>query len=549
MKLSKKRILKFIFYTLLALALVCGVLTPSVSIKLIEAFIIFGIVAVSFSWYEKKYQLRLLSRDYKNQQKLLSNIFQYSPDLIYCKDKNFKYTATNKDFVAMQGGKPLEEIIGRTDFDLFPSDTANEVRIHDEKVLTTKQVAKYIQKMTLPSGEEKFYEVVKTPMEKDGEVSGVLGISRDITDMHNLQERIFEKQSQLSAILDNMPYVAYLKDTKGKFLRGNNKLQELLGLEEGYVGKYPHELFLQEHVLDIIEEDKIVVEQNKTIVVERQINTVKGKIWFDIHKAPICNSQGEVIGVIVVAKNIEAEKNIEAQKETFIATLTHDLKTPTTAQIRALNLLLEGCFGKINSDQREILEQTLNSCKYMFNMISTILSTYKIDSGLIKMNFETYSLKELTQECCDELFHLCKEKGHTIIFSSTLVKEEVFADKLEIKRVLINLLSNAISYAIPNSIIEVSLKEIENNVIFEVQNTSAFIPPHRMEMLFDKYAASKFRQVGTGLGLYLSKQIITEHHGEMIAKSDELKGNTFGFSIPRVYSFDESELLTQVLNR
>lgn len=529
-KLSKNR-LKLISYGVLAGVLLLMVAIPSIPLKAIEAVIVFFVVVLIQSWYDKKYQLKLLSIDYKNQQTLLKDIFVHSPDLIFSKDSDFEYTACNFAFMEIMGKTYQDEIIGKTDFDLLSCEVANAIRQHDEEVSNNKKTARYTQVIVDKTGKERVYEVIKTPIKNQG----ILGISRDITDMLELQVAIVEKQSELSAILNNMPYIAYMKDTNGKFIVGNAKLGEHMGVVEGFVGKYPHDFFIGSHADEIVQEDKTVVSEKKALVLEKQIDTIHGKKWFNIHKAPILDKENNVTGIAVIAKDIDAEKNLNNQKETFIATLTHDLKTPTTAQIRALNLVLDGHFGQLNSEQHEILEQTLNSCKYMFNMISTILSTYKI--GSTKINAETYNLHELTMECCSEIDYLAKERGHTIIINAEMGNKNVFTDKLEIKRVIINLLSNAIAYAIPNSVVEINIQEQQEDVLFEIKNISHFIPKEELEGLFDKYVshATKFKQIGTGLGLYLSKQIIENHGGAMNASSSETSGNTFGFVIPRIY--------------
>ena len=109
-------------------------------------------------------------------------------------------------------------------------------------------------------------------------------------------------------------------------------------------------------------------------------------------------------------------------------------------------------------------------------------------------------------------------------------------DRMQIKRVLTNILGNAISYAYDNTQIDVTIKQDENGIGFEAKNESAYINPETMNNLFKKYVshAAKFNKVGVGLGLYLSKQIIDAHDGEIYAKSYEDNHNIFGFILPLV---------------
>ncbi len=109
-------------------------------------------------------------------------------------------------------------------------------------------------------------------------------------------------------------------------------------------------------------------------------------------------------------------------------------------------------------------------------------------------------------------------------------------DRMQIKRVLTNILGNAISYAYDNTQIDVTIRQDENGIGFEAKNESAYINPETMNNLFKKYVshAAKFNKVGVGLGLYLSKQIIDAHNGDIYAKSFEDNHNIFGFILPIV---------------
>jgi signal transduction histidine kinase len=109
-------------------------------------------------------------------------------------------------------------------------------------------------------------------------------------------------------------------------------------------------------------------------------------------------------------------------------------------------------------------------------------------------------------------------------------------DKMQIKRVITNILGNSISYAYENTQIIVTIKQDENGIGFNAKNKSAYINPETMNNLFKKYVshAAKFNKVGVGLGLYLSKQIIDAHNGSIYAKSYEDNSNIFGFTLPIV---------------
>ena len=266
------------------------------------------------------------------------------------------------------------------------------------------------------------------------------------------------------------------------------------------------------------------------------------KGWYRIVKAPVYNEDKEVENIVVLLYNIDDEKALEERKETFVATLTHDLKTPTIAQIKAIDLLLNQTFGTLNQTQIEFLEQIKNSCQYMYDLIFTVLDTYLYDNGQIKIHPEEFEINKLIDEAVSEVSNLLIEKEQNINIKSTLGNNNnICGDKFQLKRVIINLLSNAINYGNNKSNIELTLNEDENNIILNIKNKSNYISDDKILDLYEKFKRKdniKFHKSGSGLGLYLAKQIIKEHNGDIFAKSNKDEQScTFGFSLPKKSNF------------
>ncbi len=231
---------------------------------------------------------------------------------------------------------------------------------------------------------------------------------------------------------------------------------------------------------------------------------------------------------------INSEKKLQSQRETFVASLGHDLKNPTIAQIRSLELLLKGCFGEISVEQRELLEMVLDSCRYMNGMLSSLLATYRNYGGVIKLNFEDFSLPELVKECVSEMIYVAKDKGVTIELNDDFPANNIKADRVQIKRVIMNLLSNGIKYAFPSTILKLKIYTSKKMVGFEFENESPYIPEKKRETIFAQYVsyAAAHNEFGIGLGLYASKKIIEGHSGNIFVKSYKNNRNSFGFRIP-----------------
>ena len=231
---------------------------------------------------------------------------------------------------------------------------------------------------------------------------------------------------------------------------------------------------------------------------------------------------------------INTERNLQTQRETFVASLGHDLKNPTIAQIRGLELLLKGEFGIINNEQKELLEMILDSCRYMNSMLATLLTTYKNTDGIISLNFTSFSFDSLVEECISEMIYVAKEKGVNIVIKNTEKEIILHADKVQIKRVIMNLLSNGIKYAYKNSDLKIRIKSNKQKIEFEFENFSPYIPKEKQQAIFAQYVsyAETHKEIGIGLGLFASKKIIEGHNGRIYVKSYKDERNIFGFSIP-----------------
>lgn len=342
--------------------------------------------------------------------------------------------------------------------------------------------------------------------------------------------------NHLYELVNNAPLLSYVLSTDGKFLFGNARAERFFnsGVDITIDGKYI------EIPLDILrgeerKEVEKVLKSGECLKLEKPIRLKNGEYtWYSVHKTPLKNKNGKIYAIATFSRNIDAEKRIQEQRETYIATLSHDLKTPAIAQVRALELLLSGQMGEFNESQKEMLKLTLDSCNYMYDMVYTLLSTCKFESGEVKLNYSSVDMAVLLKESINEISGLAKENSINLDVELSDSNYFVTADKIELKRVVINLLSNAINYAFTGTTVHIYLNIDKNNFEFKVVNSSPYIEPEVMLGLFRKYVShsEKYNKVGIGLGLYLSKKIIEAHSGEIIAHSSKSQSNTFGFIIP-----------------
>ncbi len=228
-------------------------------------------------------------------------------------------------------------------------------------------------------------------------------------------------------------------------------------------------------------------------------------------------------------------KTINTQKENFVAMLTHDLKSPINAEINALELLIQKKFGEISDCQHEIIGSVLNSVKYMKHITDQILSFYKCKNSYIKLNLENTIFEEIVHESISSMKFLIEEKKQKVHLKSTLHKKQINIDVIEIKRLICNLLSNAIEYTPEGSEIWIDLKQNKSSFIFSIKDSGYGIAPENLANIFDEYMslAKKQKRVGFGLGLNICKKIVEAHGGNINIESELGKGTTITFAIPK----------------
>ena len=225
----------------------------------------------------------------------------------------------------------------------------------------------------------------------------------------------------------------------------------------------------------------------------------------------------------------------ERQRERFIATLTHDMKTPIKAEFRIFELLLENRFGPLTDDQQTVISEMLRSNRFMYQMVDNLLTAFKFEEGQLLLRMEPTDLNELINSMVSmDLLGLAQDKEQTFTLELAKSLPPVPVDPLELKRVLYNLIQNAINYTQKGGHITVSTKTEGEHAIVTVADNGPGIDENFKKTLFEPYAtnAKRYRHIGTGLGLYIARKIVEAHQGLITADSQADRGTEFTFTLP-----------------
>lgn len=227
----------------------------------------------------------------------------------------------------------------------------------------------------------------------------------------------------------------------------------------------------------------------------------------------------------------DLEEMVKLQQD-FTATLTHDLRVPIIAEINALKLFLNESFGQITPQQKDIIENMIKNNEELLFLVNTLLDSCKNHSGKLKILKKKECIIETINDSINEIKFLIK--NHSINFNPSDETLNLEFDKMEVKRVIKNLLNNAISHTKQDGIINIEITKGSDFAEITVSDNGHGIPPEEIENVFEKYfsTSKKMRKVGTGLGLYLAKQIIEMHDGKIWVESEPDIGSKFHFTLP-----------------
>lgn len=221
------------------------------------------------------------------------------------------------------------------------------------------------------------------------------------------------------------------------------------------------------------------------------------------------------------------------QRENFVSCLTHDLRTPLVAANRMLDLIKQNVFGHVTGEQQEAIANIVSSNDNMLEMLNTLLETHHYELGQKTLNSISVDLQQLIAEVVAELEPLAKHKRLELLYDVAVEKAfEIKGDRLELRRVITNLIGNAIKFTDQGQV-KVSLSEDQSRILVQVADSGIGISPEDQKAVFQRYHQGNHRRAGKGLGLYLCQQIINAHQGELTVQSQLGKGTTFTFSLPK----------------
>lgn len=339
----------------------------------------------------------------------------------------------------------------------------------------------------------------------------------------NLNKLIFEK-TRAEAVINSLKDASIGIDKSNTILFANKQALQLLGMQaEEIVGKSSEAIQEKNDLFKFLQNDKNV--SLVKIVIDNKEN------YFNKETIDLTDDgQGSKV---IVLKNITSFKELDVAKTNFIATISHELKTPLASSDFGIKLLEDERTGSLSSDQKNIIQHLKEDNKRMLKILSELLNISQVESGKMQLNLQTTDAKHIVDIALETVDRAANEKN--ILIKNDL-SENLPLVKTDIEKtawVLNNFLTNAIKNAPGDSEILLRVEAQEKQIIFCVKDSGIGIPEEHLHRVFERYyKVPGSNNAGTGLGLAIAKEFIEAMGGRIWATSSIGNGSEFCFSLP-----------------
>jgi PAS domain S-box-containing protein len=518
-------------------------------------------------------QSKKIEQELHEQRDQLKAIFSASTDIMALMDRDYKYRVVNHAFCKYMNLQEAD-LIGKTDFDLYPKKEAKQYHQSNITVLSSGKKTEEDSHAIGPDGKERWFQVIKAPVNNDsGSVTGILITIRDITIRKEAENQIIQQKDFLDKMFESSANGVILVNNSKKIVRANTKATKILGYgSDEIIGCKACDLFNCEKSLcsktnmdkELLSAECTILTKHNKIPVLKSVARIKdGKETYFLESFMDITERKRLeeellyhkynLEELVLQRTRELQKTNEKLlraldkaeesdklKSAFLANMSHEIRTPMNIILGFTELLN---YEDSKQTKQEYTENIQKSVNHLLELINDIINLSQIEAGLKKPRYSKFPINDKLEIIYKNFmsYEKCRKGKINLVLdhNSQDTNEEIDTDPRIFKQVLVNLIDNAIKFT-DEGTVRFGYHLIEKDggpyYQFYVSDTGIGIADSNKEIIFDR-----FRQVdnsdkrvygGTGLGLTICKANIGLLGGEISMESKIGKGSTFYFSIP-----------------
>lgn len=500
-------------------------------------------------------------RRLENSERLFENFMNNNPALAFMKDADGRYVYVNDSFVKLFG-RSRAEMEGIYDEDYLPADVARSVRENDLKVMSSRQVAEFTERVPTPDGVDREWLVFKFPFENIYGNLHVGGIALDITE---------RKKSMFNMLTEMVPSVLWITDASGGVEYFNRGWYELTGAtEEQSLGTAWADF------IEPLDRERVLAVWNTAVesgdVYEIEYRFIRAQDnesrWFLVRGLPLRRADGTIERWFGTCTDIHEQRRLkeeleqsmvelalardEAQsasriKSEFVANISHELRTPMNGVLGMVDILLK---SELTPKTREHALTIQRAGRDLLQIINEILDFSKIEAGKLTLELSPFNLKKLIEGVAEILLPIAEERRLKLdSYIDSDIPLVLIGDPLRIRQIILNLVGNALKFThvgevfVSATMIGVTEKMVQ--VRFDVSDTGIGISNEQVDSLFEAFFQSdgsvSRKYGGTGLGLAICKTLVEMMEGTISVASELGRGSTFSFELSLEVAAEQSD--------
>ncbi len=352
---------------------------------------------------------------------------------------------------------------------------------------------------------------------------------------HSTLGKVMMEKNRSLAIVKSIADPLMVLDTDYKIILVNKAFEDIFRAHEMQI--------YNNHFLEIVKISKLydyissvlscqdVQYKENTFYYESQ----NAHYYFNVIVNKVEDIESNMSGIVVLFQNVTELKELERMKTNFISTISHEFKTPLTSIMMGTGLLEEWNIGYLNPTQKEVISSMEEDCHKLSDLVDELLHLSKLESAEYVYDMEVSTIDSIINTSIKPFYQQAKTKEIGLHYSIEKDLPTVFVDKEKITWVLNNLISNALKYTKSGDTISIVAFFQDHKIHVSITDTGIGIPKEYLSKIFDQFVQvenSDLEVRGTGLGLYISKEIVHAHGGNIWCESIPNKGSSFTFTLP-----------------
>jgi two-component system, NtrC family, sensor histidine kinase KinB len=347
-------------------------------------------------------------------------------------------------------------------------------------------------------------------------------------------EKILEEKQKSETLVQNISDAIIVCDKQNRVILINDAARKLFNVKkENVEGLDFSEIILDEKIKNIFLHPKSTPYSQQPYLL---LKTDGKDVYVRPKVSEIPLPGGETLGNVLILQDVTQFRDLDRMKSEFMATVSHEFRTPLTSINMSVDILNQEIVGKLNKEQKDLIQSTKQDAERLTKLVRELLELSKLESGKFQIRHELISVNEIISDTVKPILLPFKEKSVELKMNLSEKLPKIMADHQQLGWVISNLVNNALRYSYKDGLVRISTELSGNNILVKVIDNGKGISKENVGKIFDKFVQVKESMETTpgsvGLGLAIAKEIVEAYGGNISVESEINSGSIFTFTIP-----------------